>query len=126
MIHITDITGIKYEADEQTRRYVSKKIGRLERYIPRQARRSATAEIKLKQINQSHGNKYEAEVILSLPERTLTAKDSTANVLAAIDIVERKLAGQLRRYKTETVAHTGRHSVITRLKRRYITGSQGS
>lgn len=123
MIHITDITGIKYEADEQTRRYVSKKIGRLERYIPRHARKSASAEIKLKQINQSHGNKYEAEVILSLPEKTLTAKDSTTNVLAAIDIVERKLAGQLRRYKAEAVPHVGRHSVISRLKRRYITGS---
>ena len=103
MIHITDITGIKYEADEQTRRYVSKKIGRLERYIPRHARKSASAEIKLKQINQSHGNKYEAEVIVRVPNKTITAVDTTMNMMAAIDIVEAKLIAQLKKYKDSLI-----------------------
>ena len=103
MLHITEITGIKYEVDELTRKYVQKKIGRLERYLPRHARKSATAEVKVKQIDKSHGNKYEVEVILVVPDKKLTAKDSTTNVMAAVDIVEAKLAGQLRRYKTETI-----------------------
>lgn len=119
MIEKISITGIKYDVDEQTRKYVMKKIGRLERYLPRQARGSASAEVKLEHIDKSHGNKYQVEVILSIPERTLTAKDSTLNILAAVDIVEAKLAGQLRRYKTEMVPHIGRRGVLSRFKRSY-------
>ncbi len=124
MIHITDITGIKYEVDELTRKYVVKKIGRLERYLPRHARKSASAEVKLKQIDKSHGNKYEAEIIFHLPEKQLTAKDSTVNMMAAIDIVEAKLAGQLRRYKTETIPHIGRRNILSRFKRSYARDAQ--
>lgn len=119
MIEKISITGIKYDVDEQTRKYVMKKIGRLERYLPRQARGSASAEVKLEQIDKSHGNKYQAEVILSIPDKVLTAKDSTVNMLAAVDIVEAKLAGQLRRYKTEMIPHIGRRGVLSRFKRSY-------
>lgn len=124
MLNITAITGIKYEVDDQTRKYVKKRIGRLERYLPRHARRSATAEVKLKQIDKSNGNKYEAEVILHVPERQLTASDTSSNVLAAVDIVEAKLAGQLRRYKTETIPHIGKRKVLSRFKRSYAREGQ--
>jgi putative sigma-54 modulation protein len=119
MLHITDITGIKYEVDEQTRKYVTKRIGRLERYLPRHARKSAKAEVKLKQIDKSHGNKYEVEVLLFVPDKKLLAKDESANILAAVDIVEAKLAGQLRRYKTETIPHIGKGRILSRFKRSY-------
>jgi putative sigma-54 modulation protein len=125
MIRITDITGIKYEVDEPTRKYVVRNIGRLERYLPRHARKSATAEVKLKQIDKSHGNKYEAEVILSIPDKTITAKDTSGNIFAAVDIVEAKLAGQLRRYKTETIPHIGRRRVLSRFKRSYAREQYG-
>lgn len=124
MINITDITGIKYEVDEATRKYAEKRIGRLERYLPRHARKSAAAEIKLRQIDKSHGNKYEAEVIVTIPDKTLIAKDSSSNILAAIDIIEAKLAGQLRRYKTETVPHIGKRRILSRFKRSYARDSQ--
>ena len=124
MLRITEITGVKYEADEQTKKYVEKRIGRLERFLPRHARKSATAEVRLKQIDKSHGNKYEAEVVLYVPDRTLNASDTSSNVLAAIDIVEAKLAGQLRRYKTETVPHIGRRKILSRFKRSYDRESQ--
>lgn len=124
MLRITDITGIKYDIDESTRKYVEKRIGKLEKYLPRHARKSASAEVKLKQIDKSRGNKYEAEVILSVPERTLTATDTSSNMLAAIDVVDAKMAGQLRRYKTETVPHIGRRRVLSRFKRSYARNSQ--
>ena len=124
MIQITDITGIKYDVDEATRKYVTRKIGRLERYLPRHARKSASAEVKLKQIDKSHGNKYEAEIILSVPDKVLAAKDTSSNILATIDIVEAKLAGQLRRYKIETIPHLGRGRILSRFKRRYARESQ--
>ncbi len=117
MIQSVTITALKYEIDEPTRRYVLKKIGNLDRYLPRHARKSATAEVKLSQVNRDHGNKYEAEVILSVPDRTMTAVDSTLNMLAAIDIVEAKLIVQARRYKQEVLPHLVRRRLINRFKR---------
>jgi putative sigma-54 modulation protein len=119
MITAIDITGIKYDLDETTKKYVIKKIGRLDRYLPRHARNSVTVEVKLKQVNRDHGNKYEAEVVLSVPDKIITAKDSTVNMLAAVDIVEAKVVAQLRKYKQATIAHVGRRGVMSRFKRSY-------
>lgn len=120
MIDSIEITGVKYDVDETTRKYVTKKIGRLDRYLPRHARKSARAEVKLRQINEAHGNKYEAEVILHVPDAILTAKDSTLNILAAVDIVEAKVVAQLHKYKETTIAHIGRRGVLGRFKRGYV------
>jgi len=119
MIKSIEITGIKYDLDETTKQYVNKKIGRLDRYLPRHARKSVTAEVKLRQVNRDHGNKYEAEVVLSVPDKILTATDSTGNMLAAVDIVESKIVSQLRKYKQSTIAHVGRRGVMSRFKRSY-------
>lgn len=119
MIEAIAMSGVKYDVDTITKKYVLKKIGRLDRYLPRHARKSASADIKLKQINADHGNKYEAEVILHVPEKTLTAKDSTVNMLAAIDIVEAKLIAQLHKYKETTTVHIGHRGVLSRFKRSY-------
>ncbi|MBC7868916.1 ribosome-associated translation inhibitor RaiA [Candidatus Saccharibacteria bacterium] len=119
MIKSIEITGIKYDLDETTKQYVKKKIGRLDRYLPRHARKSVTAEVKLKQVNRDHGNKYEAEIVLSVPDKILTATDSTGNMLAAVDIVESKIVSQLRKYKQSTIAHVGRRGVMSRFKRSY-------
>lgn len=104
MIASIDITGIRYEVDARTRKYVRRKIGGLDRYIPKRARESVTADVKLSQINQDYGNKYQAEAILHVPGKTLVAKDSTLNIMAAIDLVEAKLLAQLRKYKAEVTA----------------------
>jgi putative sigma-54 modulation protein len=119
MINTINITGVKFDLDETTKRYVIKKIGRLDRYLPRHARKSATAEVKLKEINKDFGNKYEAEVILHVPDKILTAKDSTVNILAALDIVEAKLSAQLHKYKETSVPHIGKRGVLARFKRSY-------
>jgi putative sigma-54 modulation protein len=119
MIEAIEITGDAYEVDETTKKYVTKKIGRLDRYLPRHARKSVTAEVKLRQINGDHGNKYQAEVILQVPDKVLTASDSTVNMLAAVDIVEAKIITQLHKYKETTIAHVGRRGVLSRFKRSY-------
>lgn len=117
MIQSIEISGIKYEVNETTKRYVIKKIGRLDRYLPRHARKTAAASIKLKQIDKPHGNKYEAEVILTVPDATLVAKDTTVNMLAAVDIVEAKLVSQLHKYKDATLPHTNRRKLTARFRR---------
>lgn len=124
MIEAVTITGVKYEVDDTTKKYVTKKVGRLDRYLPKHARKSATAEVLLKQVNRDHGNKYEAEVILHVPDKVLTATDSTVNMLAAIDIVEVKLVTQLRKYKQSAVPHVGRRGMLSRFKRSYAREAQ--
>jgi putative sigma-54 modulation protein len=117
MIASVDISGVKYTVNEATKRYVLRKIGRLDRYLPKHARKSVTVDVKLKQVNRDHGNKYEAEVIMNVPEKRLTAKDSTVNMMAAIDIVEAKLLAQLRKYKETSIAHVGNRRLLSRVKR---------
>lgn len=124
MLKFSDITGVKYSVDDQTRKYVEKRLGRLDRYLPRHARKTAQIEVKLKQIDKSHGNKYEVDATLSIPEKTLRATDQAGNMLAAVDIVEAKLKGQIRRYRTESIPHLGKRRVLSRFKRSYDREAQ--
>ena len=120
MITQIEITGVGgYTADTSTKKYIRSKIGALERLAPRHARKSMRAEVKVAEVNRDKGNKYEVEVIVFVPGRNLTAKDSTMNVLAATDIVEAKLATQLRKYKEEHVPHVGQRRLLDRFKRSY-------
>ena len=120
MIASIDMAGVKYTIDDTTKKYVLRKIGRLDRYLPRHARKSVTADVKLKLVNRDHGNKYEAEIILNVPDKHLTAKDSTLNMYAAIDIVEHKLASQLKKYKDQHIGHVGKtRATLSRFKRSY-------
>lgn len=125
MIQSIAITGVKYDLDETTKKYVTRKIGRLDRFLPRHARKSVSAEVRLKQVNRDNGNKYEAEVVLHVPNKQLSAKDSTVNMLAAVDIVEAKIVTQLRKYKDLNLPHTGKtRSVLSRFKRSYAREQQ--
>ena len=118
MIQKLEINGVHLKIDEDLRKYVTKKIGHLDRYIPRHARESAHAEVFLKEEKKSKGNKHNTcEVILRLPKDTLTTKESTMNIYAAIDIVEAKLKNQLKKYK-ETHTNLRLHRrMLQRLKR---------
>lgn len=116
MIETIEITGVKYDVNTPTRRYVLKKLGRLDRFLPRHARRSVVMDVTLRQVNRDHGNKYEAEVVMTVPDKQLTAKDSTMNMMAAIDIVEAKITSQLRKYKQATHTHMGHRRLLRRAK----------
>ena len=113
MTHI-DITGVRYQIDEVTKKYVTKKVGRLQRFLPRHARKSAKAEVVLKEVNRANGNKYECDVVITVPGKKIAAKDSTMNMLAAVDIVEAKLTTQLKKYHDEHSFQGGRTQRLIR------------
>lgn len=119
MIQNIKLTGIKVELDEKTKKYVNKKIGGIDRYLPRHASKSAHAEVIIKQVNRDHGNKYETEVIVHIPEQKLVAKDSTVNILASIDIVEAKIIAQARKYREKHIDHRGPHNLLGKFKRSF-------
>lgn len=126
MITHIDITGVgAYSVDEPTRKYITKKIGHLDRLAPRHARKTMHAEVKVAEVNRDHGNKYEVEVNITVPDKVIAARDSTVNVLAAVDIVDTKLAAQLRKYKQDHLPHVGKRKLLDRFKRSYARELQG-
>jgi putative sigma-54 modulation protein len=127
MITHIDITGVgAFALDDLTKKYILKKIGTLDRLVPRHARKSMHAEVKVAEVNRPQGNKYEVDVLVTVPDRRITAKDSTMNVLAATDIVEAKLAAQLRKYKQEIIPHVGRRKLLDQFKRSFAREQQVS
>jgi putative sigma-54 modulation protein len=105
MIAHIDTAGINFDLGDDIKKYIAKKLGRLDKYIPRHARESVRLEVKLRETNNRLGNKYECEGILHLPGAPLQAKESTLNMFAAVDIVEAKLKNQLVKYKSAHIAH---------------------
>ena len=122
MISNIGTAGVNLELSDEIKKYIAKKIGRLDKYMPRHARKTATADVKLRETNNRLGNKYECEVIVSLPGKNVQATEATLNMFAAVDIVEAKLKNQLVKYKEEHVAHLHeRHpGMIGRLRARLL------
>jgi putative sigma-54 modulation protein len=99
MISRVEVAANGIELTDDIKKYIDKKIGRLDRYMSKHARKSVHAEVKLKQEKSKKKDKLTAEVILHMPGGNLTAKEATLNIYAAIDIVESKLKNQLKKYK---------------------------
>jgi putative sigma-54 modulation protein len=111
-----DIDGIHNIGNKDIPRYVRKKIGGLEKYVPRHARKSAHAEVKLKELKVKDKKECMCEVILHLPSENISAKEATMNMFAAVDIVEEKVKIQLKKYKAK---HSDkRHNPFKRILRR--------
>ncbi len=106
MIEKIDISGNNYKVSDNFRKYATKHIGKLDRYLPRDKKKSVVAKVVVKEIDRSHGNKYSISVAMELlGGKVLAAKDECSNVFAGIDIVEAKLKGQINRFKLETNPH---------------------
>ena len=129
MIKQIDIAANDVELNDDVKKYIEQKIGRLDKYMGRHARGSARAEVKVRQEKTKSKDRHMAEVILHLPGTTLTAKETTLNVFAAIDIVEAKLKNQLKKYKEKNDRGRGadRKGALGRLRKladRDFRGSQ--
>ena len=119
MIQKLEINGIHMEVDSDLRKYVVKKIGRLDQYMSRHVRTSAHAEVKLKEAKAKDKKQATCEVILHLPNEVITTKESTVNMYAAVDIVEAKLKNQLKKYKDKhDNPHRLHRRIVARLRRK--------
>ncbi len=99
MIKKLEITGVHTDIDLKIKKYVANSVNKLERYIPRHARKSVHVEVTLTENKKQKNNQCTAEFVMYLPKDVLTAKESTINMFAAVDIVETKLHNQIKRYK---------------------------
>ena len=106
MIDKIDLSGKNYEISESFKKYVEKRIGKLDRYLPRGNKKDLIAKVVISEVDHPHGNKYEISVAMEIPGgKVIAAKDECYNVFAGIDIIEAKLKGQIRRFKLENTPH---------------------
>lgn len=113
----TEITGVHVKVDDRLQKYITKKIGNLDRYVPRQARASSHAVVKIKQAASSDKRQYTCDIVLHVPIENIKVSESTVNMYAAVDIAEAKLRHALRRYKEIHGTPSLRRRIINRFVR---------
>ncbi len=107
MIQKLTIDGVHTTLDESLNKYISKKIGRLDRFVPRADRTSLHADVKLKEAKVRDKNACTCEVILHVPHEVLRSSDTTITMYAAVDTAELKLKNQLKKYKERRAPASG-------------------
>lgn len=117
MIKKLEIHGVHMHVDPKLFAYTSRKIGKLDRFISKHARESTHVEIMLKEEKVKNKKNNTCEVIFHLPGETITVKESTINMYAAVDIIEAKLKNLLKKYKDTHGTMKIHKRVIARMKR---------
>jgi ribosomal subunit interface protein len=101
MLQKFDLSATHLELDDRLKKYVTRKLAHLDKYMSKHVRPTAHLEVRLKE-HKSNGQKEAVcDVTLRLPHDTIKLTEATQNMYAAIDIVEAKLKQQIRRYKDE-------------------------
>jgi putative sigma-54 modulation protein len=108
MLTNVTITGVHGDVDEDLRKYILKRIGKLDTFIPRHARESARAEVRMISSHARDKRQSGCEVTLHLPKESLQVKETTVNMYAAVDIVDARLRSQLVKYKQRSIAERGK------------------
>lgn len=113
-----EISGTNYKLTSQEQSYVEKKCRKLVNHMPMHSRKSAFVSAKISLVGQKSGDKYRCDAVLTLPDKTLAASETSPSLTNSVDEVERKLQDQIRRYKTERRNDgTNRGGFVARLKR---------
>lgn len=117
MISKLEINGVHAVATPELQKYIAKKIGKLDRYIPRDVREAVHADVFLKESKTKDKNKCTCEVVLTVPREEIIVKESTINMFAAVDIVEAKLRNRLKKYKERRLLSRLHRHLLARFKR---------
>ncbi len=120
MIKKLEINGVHMTVGDDLKKYVNKKIGGLEKYVPQHARKSVHVEVKLKEGKVKTKEERTCEVIMHLPNEMLAVSETTVNMFAAVDIVEEKLKKLLHKYKETHASPKLRQRLMSRLKRQSL------
>lgn len=118
MIQRLEISGVHMEVGDDLRKYIAKKIGKLDRFAPKASRESMHTEVRLKEARAKGKKECICEVVMHLPHETLTVKEGTVNMFAAVDIAETRLHHQLKKYKDLHANPRLGRRMLTILKRR--------
>lgn len=117
MIERMELKGVHFTIDEALRKYVMRKLGRLDRYMTPHTRQSSHLEVALKESKTKAGKQCHCDVTLYLPHETIAIKESTVNMFAAVDIMEAKLKMQLKKYKDTHDRSKLQRRLMSRMRR---------
>ena len=113
------ITGRKFEIDEELKGYIDRKLGGLEKYLPRGHKNQGMSVEIFKDPSGKEDNRYKIVVVLRVQGPDLVAETATINPHSAVDIAEQKLKIQIRKYKDKTKPrHIGVKNLIDKIKSR--------
>lgn len=119
MIEKIEISGNDYKVEEPFRRYVLKRIGKLDKYLPKKAKKDVVCKVVASEIGKGKSEKYEISAAMELiGGKLIAARDECSNVFAGVDLVEAKLLGQIRRYKLEVQPHRQRKGLKNIFRKR--------
>lgn len=118
MIGSIDISGVHKKLNQDIESYAQRKIGSLDRFIPKNARESSHAEVKIKKSKAKDKKQYECEVILKLPKQKITVHKNGSTIPETIDLVEDNLKVQLKKYKEKHGGPRLHRRIIGRFKRK--------
>ena len=93
------ITGRHYELDDKIVEYVERKIGNLDKYLPKNHPATKGSVVLINDKSNRQDNDFVCEVHINVPGERVQATESTVNMYAAVDICEQKLKQQMLRYK---------------------------
>ena len=86
MIEKIEMSGNGYRIEEPFKKYAEKRIGKLDRYLPRGFKKDVVAKIVVAEIGKSKGEKYEISVAMDIPGgKVIAARDECSNVFAGVD-----------------------------------------
>lgn len=102
------ITGRQYDIDEELEKYINTKLAKLDKYFPRAYRPKGMRVEIFRDPSGKEDNRYRCSVNLEVPGPDIMAEAATMNPHSAVDIVEVKLKGQIRRYKERHIPRRGR------------------
>ncbi len=114
------ITTKNFDLSDKATAYVERKIGRLDKYLPRNMMQIEGRVILEQDPSGREDNKFICEALLEVPGPNLEAREATMNIFAAIDIVEAKLKTQIHKLKDRRGVGRLRRSkaVVNRILRR--------
>ena len=99
MINNLQISAVHSNLTGDIKKYATKKIGKLDTYLPKRARESTYVDVRIKEKKRGNIIVHECKVIMQLPKKVITIHKDSATAKAAIDEVENNLKVQLKKYK---------------------------
>ena len=119
MIEKIEINGNGYKVEDPFRKYVEKRIGKLDKYLPRGSKKDVVCKVVVTEIGKGKTEKYEISAAMELMGgKVIAARDECSNVFAGVDLVEAKLTGQIRRYKLEVQPHRQKRGLKNLFRRK--------
>ncbi len=93
------LSGRKFEIDEELKAYIERKLGGLDKYLPRGHKNQGMSVEIFRDPSGKEDNRYKIVAVLRVQGPDLVAETATINPHSAVDIAEQKLKIQIRKYK---------------------------